>query len=65
MDLAKHDAELVNADIAEQPELIEKYGLSGVPVLLFFRNGVEVTRLIGLRPTEEIIDAIEYAKVVR
>jgi thioredoxin 1 len=46
-------------------EVIEKYKLSSVPTLIFERSGVEVHRIIGLRPTEEIIDAIEHAKVAK
>lgn len=65
IDLFTLGATLENVDIEEHPEAIEQYGLSSVPVLAFFRSGVEVHRLIGLRPTEEIIDAIEHAKVVR
>lgn len=65
IDLFTLGATLVNVDIEEHPEAIEQYGLSSVPVLAFFRSGVEVHRIIGLRPTEEIIDAIEHAKVAR
>lgn len=65
LDLFTLGATIENVDIEEHPEAIEQYGLSSVPVLAFFRSGVEVHRLVGLRPTEEIIDAIEYAKVVR
>jgi len=65
LDLFKAGATLVNVDITEQPEVIDQYGLTGVPVLVFERSGVEVHRLNGLRPTEEIIDAIKHAKVVR
>jgi thioredoxin-related protein len=42
-------------------EVIAKFKLQSVPVLIFERSGVEVHRLVGLRPTEEIIDAIEFA----
>jgi thioredoxin 1 len=65
IDLFNVGATLENIDIEENPEVIDQYGLSSVPVLAFLRNGVEVHRLVGLRPTEEIIDAIEHAKVVR
>jgi thioredoxin 1 len=58
-------ATLVNIDIEEQPEVIDQYGLTSVPVLVFERNGVEVGRIVGLVGTEEIIEAIEFAKVVR
>jgi thioredoxin 1 len=65
IDLFNAGATLENIDIEEHPEVIGQYGLTSVPVLAFFRSGVEVHRIIGLRGTEEIIDAIEHAKVVR
>lgn len=65
IDLNEADAVLENIDITERPEVIEQYGLSSVPVLVLERNGIEVTRLIGLRPPEEILDAIQFAKEVR
>ena len=65
IDLFGLGATLENIDIEEQPEVIEKYDLSSVPVMVLERSGVEVHRLVGLRGTEEIIDAIEHAKVVR
>jgi thioredoxin-like negative regulator of GroEL len=65
IDLFNAGATLENIDITERPEVVDQYGLTSVPVLVFERSGVEVHRIVGLRPTEEIIDAIEYAKVVR
>jgi thioredoxin 1 len=65
LDLFGLGATLENIDISEKPEVIDKYNLNSVPVLVFERSGVEVHRLIGLRPTEEIIDAIEHAKVAK
>lgn len=37
----------VNVD--RLPELAMRYGIEGVPSVLFFQNGEEVSRLIGLR----------------
>jgi thioredoxin 1 len=65
IDLFNVGATLVNVDITEQPEVIDQYGLTSVPVLVMERNGVEVGRIVGLVGTEEIIEAIEFAKVVR
>jgi thioredoxin 1 len=65
IDLSNAGTTLVNIDITEQPEVIDQYGLTSVPVLVFERNGVEVGRIVGLVGTEEIIEAIEFAKVVR
>jgi thioredoxin 1 len=65
IDLFNAGATLENIDISEKPEVIDQYGLTSVPVLVLERNGVEVHRITGLRPTEEIIDAIEFAKVTK
>jgi thioredoxin 1 len=65
IDLAQHGAELVEIDIERKPEAIEQYGLRSVPVLVFERNGIEITRINGLRPVDEIVEAIELAKVLR
>jgi thioredoxin 1 len=65
IDLFNAGATLVNVDITEQPEVIDQYGLTSVPVLVMERNGVEVGRITGLVGTEEILEAIEFAKVVR
>ena len=65
LDLFGLGATLENIDISEKPEVIDQYGLTSVPVLVFERSGVEVHRIVGLRPTEEIIDAIGIAKVAK
>jgi thioredoxin 1 len=65
IDLFNAGATLINIDIGEHPEVIDQYGLTSVPVLVLERNGVEVGRIVGLVGTEEIIEAIEFAKVVR
>jgi thioredoxin 1 len=65
IDLFNAGATLVNIDISEQPEVIDQYGLTSVPVLIFERSGVEVGRIVGLVGTEEILEAIEFAKVTK
>jgi thioredoxin 1 len=65
IDFAAQDATLTEIDLAEQPAVIDEYRLTSVPVLVFKRNGVEVTRLNGLHSVEEIVETIELAKVVR
>ncbi|AZU61033.1 thioredoxin family protein [Neobacillus mesonae] len=65
IDLFNAGATLENIDIEEHPEVVDQYGLTSVPVMVFERSGVEVHRLNGLRPTDEIIDAINHAKAVR
>lgn len=70
--LADIDAQLTEAnvyvtehDIEVENALIRKYGITSVPVLIFERSGAEITRLNGMVSTEEILDAVEYAKVAR
>jgi thioredoxin 1 len=65
IDLFNAGATLENIDISEHPEVVDQYGLTSVPVLVFERSGVEVHRIVGLRPTEEIEDAIKFAKETR
>ena len=65
VNFAEHDAELVSINISEEPEAVEKYNLNSVPTLVFERNGLEVTRMIGLHPADAVIDAIQFAKEVR
>ena len=38
----------VNTDTL--PELVHSYGITAIPAVLFFENGQEVERMIGLRP---------------
>ena len=63
--LTEENATVIEHDIVAEPELIDKYGITGVPVLVFERSGVEITRLNGLVSADEIVDAVDYAKEVR
>jgi thioredoxin 1 len=66
INLAEHDAELIEVDVADlTDEQIEALRISSVPTTIIARNGLEVTRFVGLRGTDEIVDAIEHAKEVR
>jgi thioredoxin 1 len=76
IDLFNAGATLENINISDEKikigdteftseEIVDKYKLQSVPTLMFERNGVEVGRLVGLVGTEEIIEAIEFAKVAK
>lgn len=48
-------------DVDENPEIPERYHIMGLPTLLFFRNGIEVDRQVGLLSYEELqakVDAL-------
>jgi len=46
-------------DIDESFELAKNYSVMSVPTLIAFRNGVELKRMIGVRPKDEIKKELE------
>jgi len=53
---------LTTLNINENPSLIDEYKITSVPVLVFKRNGVEMTRVHGNVNFDDVLAAIEYAK---
>jgi thioredoxin len=47
----------VNAD--DNPGVVSRYEVLGMPTLLFFAGGREVHRLVGAWPRARLVDAIE------
>jgi thioredoxin 1 len=47
----------VNVD--ENPELAQKYGIRGIPTMIFFKNGQAAKTLVGMQPKEEIKKSLE------
>ena len=45
----EHDVELVKVDIDANPELAQRYGVSGIPAVKAFRNGHVVAEFVGAR----------------
>ncbi|MDR3273976.1 MAG: thioredoxin [Puniceicoccales bacterium] len=45
-------------DIDECPELAEKFGVQSIPTVIFFKNGVEVKRFVGLATKADILASI-------
>ena len=46
--------EIEEVDIDTNPELVRQYMIKAVPTMVHVRNGSEVGRLVGLKPTDEI-----------
>jgi thioredoxin len=46
----EHDVELVKVDIDANPELAQRYGVSGIPAVKAFRNGHVVAEFVGAKP---------------
>ncbi|MCD8207176.1 MAG: thioredoxin [Bacteroidales bacterium] len=45
-------------NVDENRESSIKYGVRNIPTLLFFKNGEQVDKLVGLVPKQEIVDKI-------
>lgn len=43
----------INVD--ESPALAMKYNVSSIPTLIVFKNGIELSRIVGYRPKEDIL----------
>ncbi len=49
---------IAKVDIDESMDLAKEYGIMGVPTLILFKNGAEVTRVSGFRQKSQIEDLI-------
>lgn len=48
-------------DIDEQPELRDQYGIMSIPTLILFKDGKEVSRVLGVQPKQALVRMIENA----
>ena len=46
---------VVKVNVDEDPELAQKYGIRGMPTMLFIKNGEVKSTLVGNQPKQEII----------
>ena len=42
-------------DIDEQPELRDQYGIMSIPTLIVFKDGKEVSRVLGVQPKQALV----------
>ncbi|MCA9151451.1 MAG: thioredoxin [Planctomycetales bacterium] len=49
---------VAKVDIDESPELAQRYEVEYVPTLIIFRNGQELTRLVGPSGKQPIVNAL-------
>ena len=43
-------------DVDENRELAVKYGVMSIPTVIYFKNGEDVTRLIGVQSREKLLE---------
>lgn len=48
-------AKIVKVNVDESGELAQKYGIRGIPTLIFFKGGEAKSTLVGNQPKAEII----------
>lgn len=51
------DIKLVKINVDDAPELSQKYGIRGIPSLLFFDKGTVKSTLVGHQRKEAILEA--------
>ncbi|WP_076070636.1 thioredoxin [Sphingomonas montana] len=50
---------IAKVDIVAEPELADRFGVSSIPALKFFRDGAEVSSMIGVQPRSKLTAALE------
>ncbi len=50
---------IVKVNTQEAVALTTQYGIMNIPTMIIFKNGEEVTRLIGNKPLQKLIEEIE------
>ena len=53
------NATIVKVNVDENNDLAQKYGIRGIPTMIFFKNGEAAKTLVGLQPKEEIKKTLE------
>ncbi len=43
-------------NVDESPEIAERYGVEGIPTLIVFKKGLEMDRVVGLIPRNQLAD---------
>lgn len=54
-----NDVKIVAVDVDESPQISNKYGISNLPTILFFKNGRPVDEIVGFVPENYIEDIIK------
>lgn len=55
-------AVIAKVDVDVVSELAAEYGVQNIPTIIFFKDGKEVQRLVGVRSKNEMINILEGLK---
>jgi thioredoxin 1 len=53
------DIAILKIDVTKNREIAKKFGVIALPVLIFFKNGVEVDRIKGAKTRNELKEFLE------
>lgn len=56
------DISLFYIDVQKEKELVDEYGIRGIPVVVLFENGKEISRMIGVKPLKDFLAQLEVFK---
>ena len=62
VDKEYEEVEIYKVDVDENQDAAMRYGVNAMPTLVFFKDGKEVERQVGLLPKEELIQIVEELK---
>jgi len=48
-------------NVDENPVTANRFGIQSIPALVLFRNGLEIDRIVGARPKQEILRWVQSA----
>ena len=57
--LSRSDVRFAKLNVDENPLTASRFGVQSIPVLIFFKDGVERGRLVGAAPRQRIEAAIQ------
>lgn len=58
LDSDRSDTKIVKINVDEAPNLAAKFGVMSIPTLAIFKNGKLVTKEVGLRSKDQIMEMI-------
>lgn len=52
---------IAKLDVDDNPVTAQKFGVMSIPTLLVFKNGREVSRLVGYRPKQQLLQQLNQS----
>jgi thioredoxin 1 len=52
---------IAKLDVDQNPDTAQKFGVMSIPTLLLFKNGAEVSRIVGYRSKNQLVQQLEKA----